>query len=1167
MKIPEDSQFLDDPQFQSLLVSCMESLERGREIDRVALAKDFPRFAEPLQRFLEDRELLRNVAASFQHVDAAPASAFEKTVASGDGHDDFSDGDAIRYVGEYEILGEIARGGMGVVFKARQQSLHRLVALKMILAGRLADDADVERFRREAQAAGRLKHPNVVAVHEVGEHEGRHYFSMDFVDGRSLSDIVREAPLAPLRAARVMRSVAEAVEFAHQQGTLHRDLKPANVLLTADDVPHVTDFGLAKMLDSVDDDSRAELTASGQILGTPSHMSPEQAAGRQALVGIASDVYSLGSTLYACLTGRAPFAADSPVDTLLQVMHKEPVPPRLLNPAVPRDLETICLKCLHKEPHCRYGTAQLMADDLKRFLEGRPVAARPVSTTAKVIRWAKRNRAIAALLVLSVLLLAGGTAVSTYFAFEASARAEAESNERLRADHTVDLLRSANTDTKLALNRESRALAEMQAERDEAQRQRQLVESLLYATQLKAAKVDLNEGRLKEAREHLDSCRAGIRGWEHDYLSAVVTAQENGETPETLIPNPSIRRLPPTVDSSALMALSPDGKQGVVVGDGIPGVQTTQVPVIDVHTGDVVGTLAGHGARPSAAAYSPDGRMIVTGAYDGSVKVWNAETREELFSLPGHDKKLTTLAFHPDGRHIVSGSGEARLPPDPSATGQLIVYDVDERRVLWNLEGHPGVVTCAQFSPDGRWMASGGFGTDMSDSGKVRLWDAATGESVYVVDGSEIAVTSLAFSPDSRRLVVGGGLGVGEQNVPVLDVATGETILSLPDQRKIVLSVAFSPDGERIATLGGDQPMFEIRHVKLWDARSGIELLQLDVNAGLNRIFWEPNSDDILAIGRSLAKSAVVRWSAAQQEVLPKLIIRSGTASAASRVVFTPDGRQLVSGGQFQKVRLWDADSGDEVKTLSEHPGPINGVDISGDGNRIASTSHDALKVWDLKQNREVLSVDQVGNKFNFRAIACSPDGLRFVGGSTGGGARVWAVTPTFRGEISTLTGHEGTIRDVAFAPDGKRVATAGSDKTVRIWNAETGEEMVTFTGHTRYVTCVAFSPDGERVVSGGYDTIVRIWNADKGNRVTELEGHKISILSVAFSPDGKRIVSGAADKTIKVWDAETGKILATLTGHEAYVRSVAFSPDSSRIASSAGVEDMTIRIWPNPVP
>jgi serine/threonine protein kinase len=286
----------------------------------------------------------------------------------------------------YEVLAELGRGGMGVVYKARQVSVNRIVALKMILAGNLASPGDVQRFRREAEAAANLKHPNIVALHEVGEHAGQHYFSMDYVAGTSLSAMVTENPLPAARAARYVQAVARAIHYAHQQGTIHRDLKPSNILIDEADQPHVTDFGLAKQTKG-----DAGLTATGQILGTPSYMPPEQASGRKGQVTPASDVYSLGAVLYELVTGRPPFRAESPIDTILQALESDPVPPRLLNPKVPADLDTICLKCLEKDAAKRYRSAQELADDLGRFLAGEPIRARPPSLPFAVRHWFRKN--------------------------------------------------------------------------------------------------------------------------------------------------------------------------------------------------------------------------------------------------------------------------------------------------------------------------------------------------------------------------------------------------------------------------------------------------------------------------------------------------------------------------------------------------------------------------------------------------------------------------------------------------------------------------------------------------------------------------------------------------------------------------------------------------------
>jgi len=316
----------------------------------------------------------------------------------------------VRYFGDYELLREIARGGMGVVYQARQVSLNRIVALKMILSGELAGQDDIERFRNEAQAAANLKHPNIVAIHEVGQHEGRYYFSMDYVEGQSLADVIQNGPLPAQKSAAYVKTIAEAVHFAHQRGTLHRDLKPQNVLVDTNDQPLITDFGLAKRVAG-----GSGLTATGAVLGTPSYMSPEQASGRQADIGPHSDVYSLGAILYELLTGRPPFCAASAVATLRQVTDSPPTAPHKLNHDVPQDLETICLKCLEKSPHVRYHSARELAEELGRFLNHEPIQARPASAVRKAESWLRRRPwAITAIASLVVLLLVG----VIYFQFQ-----------------------------------------------------------------------------------------------------------------------------------------------------------------------------------------------------------------------------------------------------------------------------------------------------------------------------------------------------------------------------------------------------------------------------------------------------------------------------------------------------------------------------------------------------------------------------------------------------------------------------------------------------------------------------------------------------------------------------------------------------------------------------
>ncbi len=340
--------------------------------------------------------------------------------------------ESIRSFGDYELMGEIARGGMGVVYRARQISLNRTVAVKMILSGHFASRETVRRFLLEATATAQLQHPNIVAIHEVGEHEGQQFFSMEYINGRSLAELARDRPLPPAQAARYVQTVAEAIQYAHDRATLHRDLKPSNVLIDPYDEPRITDFGLALRLDEP-----AGATTSGRIMGSPGYMPPEQVAGRRDAIGPHSDVYGLGALLYHAVTGRAPFAADSIEATLAQVVADDPPRPRTLNPNVPGDLETICLKCLEKEPARRYRTAREVAEELDRFLSERPIQARPIGWIGRAARWRRRNPTVALLVGLAVVLFASGLTGIIWQWRRAEAYARREASRRQQAERAL----------------------------------------------------------------------------------------------------------------------------------------------------------------------------------------------------------------------------------------------------------------------------------------------------------------------------------------------------------------------------------------------------------------------------------------------------------------------------------------------------------------------------------------------------------------------------------------------------------------------------------------------------------------------------------------------------------------------------------------------------------
>jgi WD40 repeat protein len=991
--------------------------------------------------------------------DAALRAEMEALLALDDGFSDTSDDGLLKSpvvrapedeppgfrpaVPGYEILGELGQGGMGVVYKARQVSLNRAVALKMLLGGAHARPRDLAHFRLEAESLASLHHPGIVQVYEVGECAGHPYLCLEFVEGGSLAERVRGRPQPPAEAARLVQALARAMHAAHQAGVVHRDLKPSNVLLAADGTPKVTDFGLARRLEG-----GARQTASGAVMGSPSYMAPEQAGGRSHTAGPAADVYALGAILYECLTGRPPFQAATAVETVMLVLSAEPVPPRRLRPALPRDLETICLKCLAKEPGRRYADAQELAEDLGRFLSREPIVARRVGWLERLALWVRRRPTQAAACGLAALVLVlaglGGGAAALWQRAEGALQREQQAKEDVEQARAAE--RRAKGDLDRALDRH-RGLFAHAAWRDNA---------------------------VGRAEQLLLECAPERRDWEWRYVYRLCHTERvtlRGHTSHV-----------------TFVAFSPDGSRLLTASwDGT-------AKLWDAATGQELlplRTSRGVEEPMTAAAFSPDGRRLATGSYHGAVKVWEAATGQELLAPKGHSRWVDAVAFSPDGKRLATASkdGTAKLwdaargeeirvlrghfgeihdavfSPDgtrlaATSSGPVQVWDAATGKEVLTLRGHTGNVNCVRYSPDGKRLASA------AADGAVKVWDAATGEEVRTLPGHFGMASGVAFSPDGKRLATTHQNGTAK----VWDAATGQEILTIRGHTLYVRSVAFSPDGTRLATASNDLT------AKVWDPAVVQECRTLKAHSDrVNGVAFSPNSS---RLATASGDGTVKLWDPASGEEVRTL---RGDAGKVSSVAFSPDGQRLAACAAGT-AKVWDAATGKEVLTLRGHAGPVRSVGFSPDGSRLATASDDAVKVWDAATGQTARTIQ--GPKDDaLRCIAFSPDGTRVAATCYGHRtAQVWdAATGQ---EILTLKGHTFHANAVAFSPDGKRLATASEDGTAKVWDAATGQETLTLNAHTGGLTSVAFSADGSRLATAGLDGTVRIWDAPPLSRL-----------------------------------------------------------------------------------
>jgi len=1038
----------------------------------------------------------------------------------------------------YDIESELGRGGMAVVYKALQRGLNRQVALKMILAGKHAQPSVRSRFRTEAEAVARLQHPNIVQVYETGEHDGLPYFSMELIDGGTLAQLLlRGAWLAPqevVRAAEVVETLARAIHHAHQLGVVHRDLKPANILVRrggSDDfnarqqpLPgaqelKIADFGLAQYQD---DD--AVQTQSGAVMGTPCYMAPEQAQARRGEVGPATDVHALGSILYEMLTGRPPFAATTAVDSLVRVSFDEPLPPRRLQHALPHDLDTICLKCLRKLPRQRYVTALDLAEDLRRFRNGEPIHARPITRLERAVKWARRQPTLAALLagvvVMTVLSFAGIT---------------------------------------FSLRQAHRAQQNESVQRQVAERALERAERSVYLGDVAQARSQWLLNNVPAAATLLDRCPPQRRGWEWRLLNSfshadLLTISDTGG---------------PFVDG---LAYSPNGRR-LAVGGGSPfsGSERGVISIHDADSGRLLWRRNDLRFLVRDVAFSPNGRLLASGGGNwhppmpGELKLWDADSGQLLRELPGHENDILGLAFSPDGARLASASGDKtvriwdvqrgvehlRLAHTREASsvvfspdGRLLISSGPDACRVWDAGAGKPLAVFAQahghiaMSPDGKYLAS-------IQPGGTKIWqvDFTPGKDFAInldrsVSGHDVSVKKAAFGPDGGMLAT----ACADGTLRIWDLISGQEQSICRGHEGRVAAIAFHPEGRAVAS-GGEQP----GEVKIWDLTRPLEYVEA--------VSFNNERRDITAVGFTADELLVLgaggylrHWDRASGLVVKEqaLSLTSEWLVPATTAAFSGDGSVLAAVGivNASEVKVIDTKTGTLKKELRGHTLKVRHIACDQTGTRVATGAFGSrdgrfireVKVWETTTGR--LLHEDTSFEETCDGLALNADGawlaearrkLDKMPGSARSGTGPSAVLVRDAAGVAPVSERlpalrGGIVRGLAYSRDGL-LAAASDVGAVLLWDkAGKPLHMQPMKGPVG-LSAIAFSPDASRLAGMNRER-VQVWDVVSGQDVLFLAGAEPRPNDNGFNPvlawslDGACLAASNWNRIVSIWDS-----------------------------------------------
>ncbi|HEY7427743.1 MAG TPA: protein kinase [Gemmataceae bacterium] len=1089
----------DEDKFGLLLERYNDVLSAGGEVDPSLDSSLSPQLQERLRQALRCLHLLRQFPPSCTAVPPLVRKA-DLTL-----HDSILGGQVDRF----RILRRLGHGGGGIVFLAFDPDLQREVALKVPHLPALLELETRRRFLREARAAARLDHPNLVPVHEAGESNGVCFLVSTYCGGGSLAQwlAARPLPVPARQAAELLADLAGAVQHINDHGIYHRDIKPGNILLDLRTVPpgepafvpRLTDFGLAKLREA-----QTESTRSGVMLGTLSYMAPEQVEGRVHDIGPATDVYGLGAVLYEVLAGRPPFRGTTDADTLRQVLTEEPVPLRRVRRDVPLDLETICLKCLEKEPVRRYASAADLAGDLRCFLNGEPIRARPLGRIERLSKWVRRRPAKSILFasgLLLTLVLVGGSLLLAL----------------LKQTHDADLETAAK-------QREESRKALLEKERGLRQNR--------YADDIAQAWHSWEDRRIEDMFNSLvhhhppsaPTSEEDLRGFEWFFLSRLTHAATR------------VSRYP---DHLCSLAFSPDGLTCASGhGDGT-------VVLWDTTTcGRPRAILKEHKFQVDALAYSRDGDYLASGSgsrydgdYRGELLLWDARKRQVIHVLSS-SSKLDSLAFSPDGRTLASVHNLGRVE------SEIKLWSMPSGTQLTNIpfSTESSAVSVA-FSSDGTRIAVG------QANGNISLCDAVTGRILNSWSGHQGYVPSITCGHKDAVLVSGGSDG----RVRLSSLGPGGSLIEEYRHEDKVWSVTLSPDDQSVASISHSM-------LKVWDRVNQKEHFARDLH-GLGRVAAFSPDGKTLAFGdeegrlwlKDVCRSADGKLSIPDEsqtaETRSWLGHHDGTVpSEAWAVAFSPDGKVLASAGDDYAVRLWDPADGRELAVLRGHKELVTSISFSADGHLLASGSFDeqaTVKLWNWATGAEVATLR--GHTKPVDALAFSPDGKWLATAGRDRFVRLWNVATRQQEPIFS----NNYIESMAFSPDGCTLAVSDESQGLLLWDMVQQKVRLTLPRHPRGRVAVAFSPDGKTLATGDYEGTVRFFDAATGDLRLSVRNHTDAVNCLAFTPDSKTLASAGFDKKVKLWQTTTGRELLTFPEQKDRVRWLAFSPDGTLLATA----------------